>query len=170
LDPSQATTAELKEEQRLLYVAMTQAKGISSFDRLSAFLHSWPERQGRSPSLHIKNALHTRHSAADVRADELADGHSTCQKGCSIRPSREHRCAPSRRVALASVGRRSRRNAQNSGSLKKRGCRSLPSASPAAKTVGMAHPVWQGHAVPMATAHLASSPARSSAKEQRRRN
>ena len=54
--------------------------------------------------------------------------------------------------------------------LRNRGCRSLPSASPAAKTVGMAHPVWQWHAVPMTTARLGSSPARNSAEKQCRCN
>ena len=54
--------------------------------------------------------------------------------------------------------------------LRNGSCRSLPSVSAATKTVGMAHPVWQRHAVPMATTRLGSSPARSSAKQQRRGN
>jgi len=54
--------------------------------------------------------------------------------------------------------------------LTNRGCRSLPSAAPTAKAVGMAHPVWQWHAVPMTTARLGASPARSSAEEECRRN
>lgn len=43
-------------------------------------------------------------------------------------------------------------------------CRSLPGVSPAAKAVGMAHPIWQGHAIPVTTTRLGSRPACSGAK------
>jgi DNA helicase-2/ATP-dependent DNA helicase PcrA len=72
-DLGAGTTAEIEEERRLLYVAMTR-EGRPPFGRAAALLRPRPARAGRSSSLCIEDALHSRKAAQPVRADHLASG------------------------------------------------------------------------------------------------
>ena len=57
-DLGAGTTAEIEEERRLLYVAMTRAKDESAYCRAAALLYPWPACPGRSPCLRLANPLH----------------------------------------------------------------------------------------------------------------
>ena len=59
-DLGAGTTAEIEEERRLLYVAMTRAKDSSASGRAAALLHPWAERAGRPPCLCLAHPLHSR--------------------------------------------------------------------------------------------------------------
>ena len=72
-DLGAGTTAEIEEERRLLYVAMTRAKDDLHLDRAAALLHPRPARAGRPARLRLAHALHPAGAAAAVRARQLAD-------------------------------------------------------------------------------------------------
>ena len=57
-DLGAGTTAEIEEERRLLYVAMTRAKD-SLHCRAAALLHPWPACPGRPSCLRLANPLHS---------------------------------------------------------------------------------------------------------------
>ena len=71
-DLGAGTSAEIEEERRLLYVAMTRAKDDLPSGRAAALLRPRPARAGRSSSLCLQDALHSRKAARSVRADGLA--------------------------------------------------------------------------------------------------
>ena len=72
-DLGAGTSAEIEEERRLLYVAMTRAKDDLASSRAAALLHPRPERAGRPPCLCRADALHSVGPAPAVRTDRLAD-------------------------------------------------------------------------------------------------
>ena len=59
-DLGTGTTAEIEEERRLLYVAMTRAKDDLASHRAAAVLHPWPACAWRPPCLRLADALHSR--------------------------------------------------------------------------------------------------------------
>ena len=72
-DLGTGTSAEIEEERRLLYVAMTRAKDdLHLVVPSPAFLRPRPARARGSPPLCLQNALHSRETAGPVRADDLA--------------------------------------------------------------------------------------------------
>ena len=71
-DLGAGTTAEIEEERRLLYVAMTRAKDESASHRAAALLHPRPARARRPPRLCRADALHSRSPARPVRKDGMA--------------------------------------------------------------------------------------------------
>ena len=79
-------------------------KGRSPSGRAAALLHPRSARAGRSSSLCIQDALHSRKAARTVRAHELADSLPWC--GCSEprpRATDRHRSSNARHVALGSL-------------------------------------------------------------------
>ena len=64
-DLGTGTTAEIEEERRLLYVAMTRAKDNLASCRSAPLLHPRAECARRPPRLCVTNALHSggRHAA-----------------------------------------------------------------------------------------------------------
>ena len=71
-DLGAGTTAELEEERRLLYVAMTRAKDQSASCRAAALLHPWAERSGRSACLCLAHTIHSRPVVSAFRMHHLA--------------------------------------------------------------------------------------------------
>ena len=67
-DLGTGTSAEIEEERRLLYVAMTRAKDDLASHRSAALLHPWPERARRPACLRLADALHSGRTAWPFRA------------------------------------------------------------------------------------------------------
>ena len=59
--------AEIEEERRLLYVAMTRAKNALSLDSSAALLHPTAAPPRRPPRVHPPDPLHSRHHPRQVR-------------------------------------------------------------------------------------------------------
>ena len=70
-DLGTGTSAEIEEERRLLYVAMTRAKDdLHLIVPQRFFIHG--QSAGRPARLRLADALHSRKTARPVRADGLA--------------------------------------------------------------------------------------------------
>ena len=71
-DLGTGTTAEIEEERRLLYVAMTRAKDNLSPRHAAALLHAWAECARRPACLCLANAFHPESLAAAFRVRDVA--------------------------------------------------------------------------------------------------
>ena len=71
-DLSTGTTAELEEERRLLYVAMTRAKDHLHARGAAAVLCAPAGRRRRPPRLRVKDAVHSGEAGRTVREGQLA--------------------------------------------------------------------------------------------------
>ena len=73
-DLGTGTTAEIEEERRLLYVAMTRAKDDLHLVVPQRFFTHGQKRAGRPARLCLADALHSGPAARSVRKDDLAAG------------------------------------------------------------------------------------------------
>jgi len=84
------TSAELEEERRLLYVAMTRAKDDLHLIVPQRVFHARSTCTRRPAHLCVKDPFHSRLFAWPVREDGLADGDSRCN-GSTGEPGASHR-------------------------------------------------------------------------------
>ena len=73
-DLGTGTTAEIEEERRLLYVAMTRAKDNLHLVMPQRFFTHGQNAQGRPACLCLAHPLHSGNAAAALRDAHLADG------------------------------------------------------------------------------------------------
>ena len=73
-DLATGTSAEIEEERRLLYVAMTRAKDHLHPDRAAALLRPRPAEQRRPPPVRVAHALYSGRRCSTIRALRLAAG------------------------------------------------------------------------------------------------
>jgi hypothetical protein len=84
------TSAEVEEERRLLYVAMTRAKDDLHLVMPPALLHARTARAGRPPRLCLKDAVHSGPAGRIVREDHVAA--CDCRvRSAGHRPGSAHR-------------------------------------------------------------------------------
>ena len=95
-DLGTGTTAEIEEERRLLYVAMTRAKdGLHLVVPQRFFIHG-QHAHGRPPRLCVAHTIHPGGPAAVVRMHDMAS-----RRGRSVRPAKPKTGSPRCRCAAA---------------------------------------------------------------------
>ena len=82
-DLGTGTTAEIDEERRLLYVAMTRAKDRLASGRAATVFHLWAEHAGRPACVCVTDAVHPDCLATFVRMCDLAH-----RRGSGVKPGR----------------------------------------------------------------------------------
>ena len=104
-DLATGTPAEIEEERRLLYVAMTRAKNALTLVHPLRFFIRQQQPLRRPPRLHAAHALHPRRDPRSIRARRPADAAD------ADGPPRSRRRAPAhrrRRPPARDLGRRNR--------------------------------------------------------------
>ena len=90
-DLGAGTSAEIEEERRLLYVAMTRAKDDLHLIVPQRFFTHGQHAQGRPPRLRLADPLHSGSAARLVREDDVAAGGGG-RRGARREPGPAHRC------------------------------------------------------------------------------